>query len=125
MEAKAQNEHLLTTARMQLEEQEDEIKALNEMILQVRRITQRQLYPSSHHVFVQAKIYSIRDAQLAEQEEIRREQADEERRLDDMMEIDRVKALQRLEEQEQQLKTVRQRGAREIRTQVYRCTLGA
>jgi hypothetical protein len=35
-----------------------------------------------------------------------------------MMEIDRVKALQRLEEQEQQLKTVRQRGAREIRTQV-------
>jgi hypothetical protein len=34
-EAKAQNEHLLTTARMQLEEQEDEIKALNEMILQV------------------------------------------------------------------------------------------
>ena len=62
-EAQLRNEHLLTKARMQLEEQEDEIKALNEMILQ-------------------AKIYAIRDAQLAEREAMRKEQLEEERRLD-------------------------------------------
>lgn len=37
IQAKERNEHLLAQARLQMEEEEDEIKHLNEMILQVCR----------------------------------------------------------------------------------------
>ena len=65
-----------------MEEQDDEIKQLNELILN-------------------AKCHAIRDAQLQEKEEVLSAMKDEEARLDVMMEIDRLKALQESEEREQ------------------------
>lgn len=65
-----------------MEEQDDEIKKLNELILN-------------------AKCHAIRDAQLQEKEEVLSTMKDEEARLDIMMEIDRLKALQESEEREQ------------------------
>lgn len=49
----------------QIEEQEDEIKRMNELI-------------------AQAKVYAIRDAQLSEKDAIRAELVAEERRLDEV-----------------------------------------
>ena len=50
---------------LQIEEQEDEIKRMNELI-------------------AQAKVYAIRDAQLSEKDAIRAELVAEERRLDEV-----------------------------------------
>ena len=66
-----------------MDEQDDEIKKLNEVILN-------------------AKCHAIRDAQLREKSEISRSMKDEEERLDVMMEIDRVKALAEFEERERE-----------------------
>ena len=62
-EAKEQSKDLLANARAQLAEQEDEIKKLNEAILN-------------------AKCHAIRDAQLREREEILRAMQEEEVRGD-------------------------------------------
>lgn len=70
LEAKEQNEYLLSAANKQLEEDEDEIKALNEMILQ-------------------AKIYAIRDKQLQEKAEIEEEEKLEQQRLDEVLSCDK------------------------------------
>ena len=51
-----------------IEEQEDEVKKLNELILQ-------------------AKCHAIRDAQLKEKDIIKQEIKEEEQRLDEMMEV--------------------------------------
>ncbi len=72
---------LLAKAKYMMEEQDDEIKKLNELILN-------------------AKCHAIRDAQLREKEEMERAMKNEELRLDDMMEIDRIKSLQSYEERE-------------------------
>ena len=74
---------LLAKAKAMMEEQDDEIKKLNELILN-------------------AKCHAIRDAQLYEKAEIEQAMKEEELRLDSMMEIDRVKALQQYEEREQE-----------------------
>ncbi len=66
-----------------MEEQDDEIKKLSEAILN-------------------AKCHAIRDAQLQERDEIQRAMESEDRRLDTMMEVDRVKALQEYEQRERQ-----------------------
>lgn len=66
-----------------MEEQDDEIKSLNEVILN-------------------AKCHAIRDAQMMEKEQIKTEMGGEEKRLDKMMEIDRLKALEDYEKREQQ-----------------------
>ena len=58
-EAKEQSQDLLAKARAQMEEQDDEIKKLNEAILN-------------------AKCHAIRDAQLREREEITRAIQEEE-----------------------------------------------
>ena len=70
--------------------QEDEIKKLNEIILN-------------------AKCHAIRDAQLREKKEIYSELDHENKRLDEMMEIERLRALQQYEqrEMERQYKQVR------------------
>ena len=65
-----------------MEEQDDEIKKLNEVILN-------------------AKCHAIRDAQLREKKEIDEAMMEEEKRLDLMMEVDRVKALKEYVEREQ------------------------
>ena len=64
-EAKAKNEAILKDAQRQMEEQEDEIKQLNEMILS-------------------AKCHAIREAQIAEKRAIHDELKQEEARLDEV-----------------------------------------
>ena len=77
--AKEDAEYLLKKANEQRQEQEDEIKRLNELILNV-------------------KVHAIRDAQLIEKQQIKRELKDEEKRLDIMMEVDRLNAIKVQEE---------------------------
>lgn len=73
-EARKQSQHLLTKAMEQRQDEEEEIKQLNSVI-------------------TNAKIQAIRDAQLLEKEQIKKEMAEENDRLDRMMEIDRQNAL--------------------------------
>lgn len=95
-----EREHEIRThARLQMEEQEDEIKKLNEKILQ-------------------AKCYAILDAQVAEKGEIRQLQREEQARLDEMMEIDRVKALREQAERDEAVRKTRFSGAAQIKTQI-------
>lgn len=80
-EAKDKANYLLTKAKLQLEEQEDEIKHLNELMLY-------------------AKCVAIRDVQVEEKKMIRQEKKREEARLDVMMEAERVAELKKIEERE-------------------------
>ena len=82
-EAQEKGTELLGKAKAMMDEQDDEIKKLNEVILN-------------------AKCHAIRDTQLKEKEEISKSMKDEEERLDMMMEIDRVKALAEFEERERE-----------------------
>ncbi|VDO09371.1 unnamed protein product [Rodentolepis nana] len=72
--ARKESQHLLAKAMEQRENEEEEIKQLNAAINN-------------------AKIQAIRDAQLLEKEQIKKEMAEENDRLDRMMEIDRQNAL--------------------------------
>lgn len=90
---------MLEKAREQMEEQEDEIKKLNELILN-------------------AKCHAIRDAQLVEKVEIKKEVLDEEKRLAEMMENDRLKALQEYEQRETRKREERLRGAKVLKNQI-------
>ncbi|XP_030834284.1 cilia- and flagella-associated protein 45 [Strongylocentrotus purpuratus] len=98
-EAKEQGEYLLAKAREQQEEQEDEIKHLNELMLN-------------------AKCHAIRDAQILEKGIIKEETTDEEKRLDAMMEVERQRALLLQEEIEEQRKVERYEGKSMILTQI-------
>jgi len=83
----------------QLNEQEDEIKKLNEIILN-------------------AKCHAIRDAQLQEKKEIQDELAEENKRLDEMMEIERLRALEQYEQRELDRQYKQVEGANIIKTQI-------
>ncbi|CAB4014147.1 Hypothetical predicted protein [Paramuricea clavata] len=98
-EAKEKSQYLLEKATEQMEEQEDEIKKLNELILN-------------------AKCHAIRDAQLVEKVEVKKEMLDEETRLDEMMELERRKALQEYEEREKARQIERIKGAQVIQQQI-------
>lgn len=97
--AKEDAEYLLKKANEQRQEQEDEIKRLNELILNV-------------------KVHAIRDAQVVEKEQIKKEVKDEEKRLDLMMEIDRVNAIKVQEEIEKKRKNDQYSGAKMILKQI-------
>lgn len=97
--AKEDAEYLLKKANEQRQEQEDEIKRLNELILNV-------------------KVHAIRDAQLVEKEQIKREIKEEDKRLDMMMEIDRVNAIKVQEEIEKKRKHDQYDGAKMILKQI-------
>ncbi|XP_031566387.1 cilia- and flagella-associated protein 45-like [Actinia tenebrosa] len=98
-EAKVRSQHLLEKANEQMEEQEDEIKKLNELILN-------------------AKCHAIRDAQLIEKVEIKKELLQEDKRLDEMMEVERLKALVEYEEREKAKQEERLEGAKVLRDQI-------
>lgn len=98
-EAKEKSQFLLEKATEQMEEQEDEIKKLNELILN-------------------AKCHAIRDAQLIEKVEIKKEMLEEENRLDELMEVERRKAIQEYEEREQARQIERIKGAQVIQQQI-------
>ncbi|CAF1466282.1 unnamed protein product, partial [Adineta ricciae] len=78
-EAKDEAEYMLKRANDLRQEQEDEVKHLNELILN-------------------AKCHAIRDAQVLEKRQIKKEIVEEDKRLDMMMEIDRLNALKIQEE---------------------------
>jgi hypothetical protein len=98
-EERIKGEALRQNAIEQLQEQEDEIKRLNELILN-------------------AKCHVIRDTQLLEKDMIKRELLDEEKRLDELMEVDRVNALRMEEEIERKRKEERLVGAMKIMEQI-------
>ncbi|KAF8566565.1 hypothetical protein P879_06421 [Paragonimus westermani] len=78
-EARKQAEVLLQKALEQRQDQEDEIRELNELILN-------------------AKIQAIRDEQILEKQQIKKEMSEEELRLDNMMELARQDAIRIQEE---------------------------
>ncbi|XP_068107811.1 cilia- and flagella-associated protein 45 [Hyperolius riggenbachi] len=90
-EAQKRAQHLLQRANTMRMEQEDEIKKLNEMVLN-------------------AKCHAIRDAQILEKKVITKEMEDELKRLDQMMEVERQKAIRLQEEIEENRKQEKIRG---------------
>lgn len=98
-EAKEKSQYLLQKAQEQMEEQEDEIKKLNETILN-------------------AKCHAIRDAQLIEKADIKKEIEEEDKRLDEMMENDRVLALKEYEERDNTKRLQRLMGAQVLHKQI-------
>lgn len=65
-----------------------------------------------------AKCHAIRDAQLIEKVEIKKELLGEDKRLDEMMEVERIKALQEYEEREKARQQERLEGAKVLRDQI-------
>ncbi|VDP94783.1 unnamed protein product, partial [Echinostoma caproni] len=98
-EARKQAEVLLQKALEQRQDQEDEIKALNELILN-------------------AKIQAIRDEQILEKQQIKRELTEEELRLDNMMEQARQNAIRIQEEIDKKRQEQEMLGACEVLTQI-------
>merc|ERR1719334_3098517 len=98
-EQKKNAEALLQMAEKQRTEQEDEIKHLNELILE-------------------AKCHAIRDMQVVEKQQISNEIHGEERRLDEMMEAERLNAIRVQEEIEERRKRERLEGAAVIVNQI-------
>lgn len=90
---------LLDKANELMEEQDDEIKKLNELILN-------------------AKCHAIRDAQLIEKVDVKKEQLEEEKRLDEMMEVERRKALKEYEDREKAAHLERLKGAQVLQHQI-------
>jgi len=89
----------LTSAEMQLSEELDDVKKMNQMMLY-------------------AKVVTIRDAQCTEKKVIEKERQEEERRLDTIMEIERLKALQMYAEREKKQMQDRRLGASVITDQI-------
>jgi hypothetical protein len=93
------DQYILKKAQLQLEEEEDDIKRMNELILY-------------------AKCVAIRDAQMQEKKIISEETKMEEARMDAIMEADRVKELKRIREREEARKRELRDGASVIRKQI-------
>jgi len=83
---------VMSNAELQLSEELDDVKKMNQMMLY-------------------AKVVTIRDAQCTEKKVIEKERQEEERRLDTVMEIERLKALKMYEERERKSKLDRRLGA--------------
>ncbi|KAH0516086.1 Cilia- and flagella-associated protein 45 [Microtus ochrogaster] len=97
--AKERAQNLLQRANKLRMEQEEELKDMSKIILN-------------------AKCHAIRDAQILEKQQIRKELEEEEKRLDQMMEEDRQKSLQRQKDRERKRKEERIRGKRHIVEQI-------
>lgn len=91
--------NLLENAERARDEQLDDVKHMNQMMLY-------------------AKCVTIRDAQLLEKQMIQKEKADHEKAIDMLMEQERLKALELTEERERQKQEERLRGAAIIRMQI-------
>ena len=90
---------LLSKAQAQLDEQEDDVKAMNAMMLY-------------------SKVVTIRDQQLNENKQLEKEWAEEQKRLDLMMEIERLKDLQVQESREKKRQVAAYQGSRKIVEQI-------
>nr|AAD55817.1 nasopharyngeal epithelium specific protein 1 [Homo sapiens] len=93
--AKERAQNLLQRANKLRMEQEEELKDMSKIILN-------------------AKCHAIRDAQILEKQQIQKELDTEEKRLDQMMEVERQKSIQRQEELERKRREERIRGRRQI-----------
>ena len=69
-------------------------------------------------LILNAKCHAIRDAQLIEKVEIKKEQLEEEKRLDEMMEVERLNALKEYEEREKAAHFERLKGAQVLQQQI-------
>ena len=88
-------ETMLTKAQDQIDEEQDDVKHMNQMLLQ-------------------QKVMTIRDKQLRENESLEKEWLTEQKRLDLMMEIERLKNLQAEQEREDRKREARFQGSRVI-----------
>merc|ERR1740130_2621462 len=95
----AQKNSVLERAKQMLDEDMDDVKHMNQMMLY-------------------SKIVTIRDAQIQEKRSVQAEKEEEERQLDMMMEIERLKALQMYEEREKSRLEDQRRGATVIIEQI-------
>ena len=95
----AKNNATLATAKSKMDEELDDVKAMNQMM-------------------AYAKCVTIRDAQISEKVEMQMEMEEEERRLDTIMEIERVKSIQRTAEVEAAKAKERRSGALVIVDQI-------
>lgn len=93
------NRLLLQYAKTKLDENDDDVKSMNAMINY-------------------AKVVTIRDAQIAEKQRLLQEQLQEEKRLDDAMEIERVRAIQTIEERDRARRIEQRLGAQVINQQI-------
>merc|ERR1719487_1993036 len=94
-----QKNSVLEKAKQMLDEDMDDVKHMNQMMLY-------------------SKIVTIRDAQIQEKRSVQAEKEEEERQLDMMMEIERLKALQMYEEREKSRLEDQRRGAGVIIEQI-------
>ena len=95
----AEDQNQLTQADLLMQEEKDEVKRMNQMVLYSKCVT-------------------IRDAQIAEKEYIAQEREEEERRLDMQYELDRIKGLQAYEQREIKRAADRKKGADVLRKQI-------
>merc|ERR1719247_2068721 len=98
-EGRAQKNSVLERAKQMLDEDMDDVKHMNQMMLY-------------------GKVVTIRDAQIQEKRQVQADREDEERQLDMMMEIERLKALQMYEEREKSRLEDQRRGASVIIEQI-------
>jgi len=99
MEATMKNETLKGRAKELLNEEKDEVKHMNQMMLY-------------------AKVVTIRDRQLDEKQRLRNEFKNEEKRKDLMMEIDRLQKIKYYDEAERRLKDEQKKAAMETIVQI-------
>ncbi|KAM9733339.1 cilia- and flagella-associated protein 45 isoform 1-T2 [Menidia menidia] len=99
IEARDRAQNLVERANALRMEQEDEIKKLNQLILG-------------------AQCQATRDAQIQERKQIQAEFAEEERRLDVMMEVERRKALETIDKIDELRKRARIKGKEQITGQI-------
>merc|ERR1712019_48149 len=96
---RAQKNSVLERAKQMLDEDMDDVKHMNQMMLYSKGVT-------------------IRDAQIQEKRMVQGEKEEEERCLDAMMEIERLKALKMYEEREKERLQDQRRGAKVIIEQI-------
>jgi len=90
---------LLSASERQMSEELDDVKKMNQMMLY-------------------SKVVTIRDAQLNEKKVMQKEKLEEERRLDTIMEVERLKALKMYEERETRRHEDQRTGAQVIINQM-------
>merc|ERR1719456_380043 len=97
--SRAQANSVLEKAKQMLDEEMDDVKHMNQMMLY-------------------SKVVTIRDAQIQEKRHVQAEKEEEERTLDAMMEIERLKALKMYEMREKERLEDQRRGSKVIIEQI-------
>lgn len=90
---------LLTSAQKRIDEEHDDVKHMDQMVLY-------------------AKCMAIRDRQIDEKRQVHQEQEEEQRRLDLMMEVDRLNALKLYQERERRREEAQREGAKQVIGQI-------